>query len=88
MSSGLDKIGFEVLSSEGTYFLTVGFRPLGFTSSDEEFCHEITSKAGVAAVPVSAFYQDGNVNQFARFCFCKSDAVLDEAIERLAKYFS
>jgi len=88
LSSGLDKIGFEVLSSEGTYFLTVGFRPLGFTSSDEEFCHEITSKAGVAAVPVSAFYQDGNVNQFARFCFCKSDAVLDEAIERLAKYFS
>ena len=88
LSSGLEKIGFETINCEGTYFLTVDFRPVGFIGSDEEFCHEITKNAGVGAVPVSAFYQNGDVNHFARFCFCKSDAVLEEAIGRLAKYFS
>jgi aspartate/methionine/tyrosine aminotransferase len=76
------------MDSEGTYFLTVDYRPLGFSGTDEEFCHHITTKAGVGAVPVSAFYQDGDVNHFARFCFCKGDELLDEAIGRLAKHFS
>ena len=88
LSAGLNKIGFKTMGSEGTYFLTVDFRPLGFTGTDEDFCKEITTKAGVGAVPISAFYQDGDVNHFARFCFCKSDAVLNEAIGRLASYFS
>ena len=88
LSAGLEKIGFETMESEGTYFLTVDFRPLGFNGSDEEFCHHITTQAGVGVVPVSAFYQDGDVNHFARFCFCKGDALLDEAIGRLAKHFS
>jgi len=39
-------------------------------------------------VPVSAFYQDGHVNHFARFCFCKQDALLDEASTRLKRHFS
>jgi len=88
LSSGLKKIGFETMNSEGTYFLTVDYRPLGYGGTDEEFCHYITTKAGVGAVPVSAFYQDGDVNHFVRFCFCKGNDLLDEAIERLAKHFS
>jgi len=88
LSSGLDKIGFETIHSEGTYFITVDFRPLGYRGTDEEFCHHITTQAGVGAVPVSAFYQDRDVNHFVRFCFCKGDALLDEAIGRLAKHFS
>jgi len=42
-------------------------------------------------VPFSAFYQAGvqsGVDHFARFCYCKQDSVLDEAVERLAKHFS
>lgn len=88
LAVGLEGIGFETMKSEGTYFLTVNFRPLGFNGTDEEFCHYITTKAGVGAVPVSAFYQDGDVDNFARFCFCKGDALLDKAIGRLAKHFS
>ncbi len=87
LAAGLGGIGLEVLSSRGTYFLTVDFRPLGFTGDDEAFCRHITVEAGVAAVPVSAFYQEGDVDHFARFCFCKHDDVLDGAVERLARHF-
>jgi len=88
LSRGLQKIGFETMESEGTYFLTVDFRPLGFNGDDIEFCRHITTQAGVAAVPVSAFYSQADVNHFVRFCFCKGDALLDQALERLSKHFS
>lgn len=88
LAEGLRKVGFETLESEGTYFLTVDFRPLGFNGDDVDFCRHITTEAGVTAVPVSAFYQDADVNHFARFCFCKNQALLDEAVERLSRHFS
>jgi N-succinyldiaminopimelate aminotransferase len=44
-------------------------------------CH-----AGVAAVPVSAFYQSDAPNHFVRFCFSKPDEVLDEALRRLPEW--
>jgi len=88
LSAGLRKIGFKTMESEGTYFLTVDFRPLGFNGNDVEFCHHITTKAGVAAVPVSAFYQEADVDHFVRFCYCKGEALLDQALERLSDHFS
>ena len=62
-------------------------RSVGFAGDDEEFCRHITIEAGVTAVPLSAFYDTGDVRHFARFAFCKQDAVLEAAIERLAKCF-
>jgi aspartate/methionine/tyrosine aminotransferase len=87
MAKGLGAIGFEVLDCAGTYFITTDFRPLGFNGDDVEFCRHITTEARVAAVPVSAFYQGGDVRHFARFSFCKDDATLDEALDRLSKHF-
>jgi len=91
LSKGLTSIGFEVMESQGTYFLAVDFRPLGVNLDDVEFCKELTVNAGVAAVPFSAFYKaglDNGVNHFLRFCYCKEDHVIDEALERLRKYFN
>ena len=90
LSDGLANIGFEVMASEGTYFLTTDFRPLGFNGDDTKFCKHLTTEAGVAAVPFSPFYQAGaerGVTHFARFCFCKQNDLLDAAIERLGKHF-
>jgi len=89
LADGLAQIGFDVLPSQGTYFVTTDFRPLGFNGTDDDFCRYITSEAGVTAVPVSAFYDDPAVapRHFIRFCFCKNDSTLDAAIERLSKYF-
>ena len=87
LEKGLKSVGFEVMRSQGTYFLTVDFRPLGFSGSDEEFCRHITLEAGVTAVPMSAFYEDGDIDHFARFCFCKNETLLEEAVERLKRHF-
>lgn len=87
LRGGLEDAGFEVFAGEGSYFLTVDIRSVGFDGDDAEFCRHITAKAGVAAVPVSAFYQDDGPGHFARFCFCKCDAVLDEACLRLRRHF-
>jgi len=87
LGEGLKSAGFRVLDSQGTYFLTVDFQSVGFNGTDEEFCRHITTEAGVAAVPVSAFYQVADVDHFARFCFCKRDDVLDEAVDRLKSHF-
>ena len=87
LAAGLADIGFGVIDAAGTYFVSADFRPLGFTGDDVEFCRHITVEAGVTAVPLSAFYDSGDVSHFARFAFCKGDAVLDEAIERLARWF-
>lgn len=87
--NGLNAIGFDVLPCEGTYFATVDIRSVG-REDDDAFCREITEKAGVAAVPVSAFYPAGDRDaprNYARFCFCKKRGVLDEALKRLEDYF-
>lgn len=88
-SEGLRRIGFAVQPCQGTYFVNAGFAPLGFAGDDAEFCRHIIEEAGVAAIPVSAFYQDQEsaVRTTARFCFSKQDAVLDEALDRLARHF-
>jgi len=89
LAVGLRAIGFDVLPAHGTYFVTTDFRPLGFNGTDEDFCRHITIEAGVTAVPVSAFYDEPAAapRHFARFCFCKHDATLDRAVERLEQHF-
>jgi aspartate/methionine/tyrosine aminotransferase len=84
---GLEEIGFEVLACHGTYFISADIRPLGFNGNDFEFCRHITVEAGVTAIPVSAFYEGEGPSHFARFAFCKEDAVLEGAIERLKRQF-
>ena len=84
----MKEVGFGVLDCQGSYFITTDFRPLGFNGTDEEFCRHITTEARVAAVPVSAFYEGADISHFARFCFCKETASLDEALNRLRVHFS
>ena len=88
ITNALKSFGFKTLKTEGTYFLTVDIRSVDFNGDDVAFCERIIRKAGVAAIPMSAFYQDADVRNFARFCFCKKDEVLDAAAARLGHYFA
>ncbi|MCC6948542.1 MAG: aminotransferase [Bradyrhizobiaceae bacterium] len=83
-SDGLRQIGFPVLPSEATYFVNVDLAPLGLNVDDESFCKRLVAEHGVAAIPVSAFYAEEPVKSVVRFCFAKTDATLDKALERLA----
>ncbi|MBO1073913.1 aminotransferase [Roseomonas marmotae] len=86
LATGLEKLGFGVLPAQGSYFITADFSPLGFSGDDVAFCRHITEAAKVTAIPVSAFYDNSAdaPKHYARFAFCKNDAVLDEALARLA----
>ncbi len=85
LSDGLSRIGFPVLRSQGTYFLTVDLAPLGLNETDEAFCKRLVTEYKVAAIPVSAFYEEESVTSVVRFCFSKTDATLDTALERLSR---
>lgn len=87
LSAGLAGIGFTVLPAMGSYFVTADFSRLGFAGDDVAFCRHITEQAGVTAIPVSAFYEGQAPGHYARFAFCKQDALLDEAVARLARHF-
>lgn len=88
LGAGLAAIGFGVLPVHGSYFITTDFSPLGFDGDDVAFCRHITEAAGVTAIPVTAFYDGPDPPaHYARFAFCKQDAVLDEAVARLSRHF-
>ena len=87
LADALADIGFDVLDSFGTYFLCADPRPLGFTDGTT-FCAELPERAGVAAIPMSAFCDPdspylGDWNHLVRFAFCKRDDTMAEAVRRL-----
>jgi aspartate/methionine/tyrosine aminotransferase len=88
LASGLAALGMKMLPSHGSYFVTGDFTPLGFRGDDVAFCRHITEAAGVTAIPVSAFYEHDAPTHYARFAFCKQDALLDEAVSRLTRHFT
>ncbi len=85
LAEGLRREGFAVLPSQGTYFLNIDLPASGVEELDRAFCLRAVHEAGVAAIPVSAFYEEDPVTTIVRLCFSKGDAVLDEGVERLAR---
>jgi len=85
LAAGLRREGFAVLDSQGTYFLNVDLADSGVAMADRAFCLQAVREAGVAAIPVSAFYEAAPVSTIVRLCFSKGDATLDAGIERLAR---
>ncbi|KGM35941.1 aminotransferase [Inquilinus limosus] len=86
-AAGLQRLGLAALPCDGTYFVNLDIGSTGFDGDDQAFCRHLIEEVGVAAIPVSAFYAETPLPTVARFCFAKQDAVLDEALARLAKRF-
>jgi aspartate/methionine/tyrosine aminotransferase len=82
LARGLASAGFTVLNSAGTYFINVDLAAMGL-ADDAAFCRRLVAEAGVAAIPVSAFYGNADMRTVIRFCFAKHAATLDEAVRRL-----
>lgn len=78
------KSNFEFLPSEGTYFQTVRYNAIS-DLPDVPFCEWMVKEIGVAAIPLSVFYEDLNDYHTIRFCFAKTDDTLIQAAERLCK---
>jgi N-succinyldiaminopimelate aminotransferase len=86
LDAGLQRLGFSTLPAQGSYFITAGFSSLGYAGDDLAFARSITAEAGVAAIPVSAFYAEAPPRNYVRFAFCKQPAVLEEALHRLERW--
>jgi N-succinyldiaminopimelate aminotransferase len=85
LCAGLEAAGLDVLRPAGTYFVTADIRALG-EQDGHAFCLELPQRAGVVAVPTVVFYDDKPVGRpLVRFAFCKRDAVIDEAADRLSR---
>ena len=86
LRDGLEQLGFRTLPTDGSYFITADISGLGFAGDDYAFCRALTEQAGVAAIPVGAFYAADPPTRYVRFAFCKQPAVLQTALQRIAAW--
>ena len=64
--------------------MTTDVRPLGYADG-VEFCRDLPTRCGVVAIPHQVFYDRIEAGKpYVRWAFCKHDAVLDDALDRLA----
>jgi methionine transaminase len=83
---GLSKTRFKLLPTPGTYFQCVDYTALNIPEaklSEIDFCQWLTTEKGVAAIPVSAFYDKPTESGVIRFCFAKQEHTLSTALQRL-----
>jgi methionine aminotransferase len=81
---GLQGSRFSLLPADGTYFQCVRYDRIS-ALGEAAFAEWLTSDIKVAAIPVSAFYQQAKESGIVRFCFAKKDETLALALERLAR---
>jgi methionine aminotransferase len=75
---------FTLHESYGSYFICGTYERIS-DEADKEFSIRLTKEAGVATIPVSAFYQKGKDDKVIRFCFSKEKSTLEQAVEKLSR---
>ncbi len=79
----LGDTAFKLLPVSGAYFQIVDYSAIS-ERDDLSFCEWLVKDIGVAAIPVSAFYEaPPSSMRLIRFCFAKNDATLIAAAEKL-----
>lgn len=84
LAAGLTGLGYAVLPSSATYFLSIDLTASDIALDDSRYCDWLVHEAGVATIPVSAFYAENPVTNIVRFCFAKADSTIDAALDRMA----
>ncbi len=85
--AALDGAGLKSFVPEGTYFVMADYSGV-FDGTPLEFTRYLTKDIGVACIPPESFYSPEHAHighGYARFAFCKSDEMLQQVGERLAK---
>jgi len=81
----MNKKDFTLLPSFGSYFICATYEKISDLPA-KDFAIELTKKAGVATIPVSAFYNNAKDDKVLRFCFAKKEETILEATKRLGIY--
>lgn len=74
----------ELLPCGSTYFQLASYATI-CEEGDRAVAERLTREIGVASIPVSVFYANGEDNRVLRFCFAKSRETLARAAERLCR---
>lgn len=83
LCGALVRVGFELEPPAGAYYVMADFTAFGATD-DVAFADHLVRNIGVATVPGSSFFRDKDLGRsYVRFCFCKKDETLNEAVRRL-----
>lgn len=72
----------KLLPCEGTYFQVASYAAIS-EENDIDFTKRLVTEFGVATIPISIFYANGDDHQCIRFCFAKDEETLMSAAERL-----
>jgi aminotransferase len=85
LCAGLVKAGFKCRPPAGAYYVMADFSALS-NLPDDEFAQWLTIEHGVASVPGSSFYSRPELGRrYVRFAFCKTEDMLEQAVERLQR---
>ncbi|MBT2392643.1 aminotransferase class I/II-fold pyridoxal phosphate-dependent enzyme [Streptomyces sp. ISL-1] len=83
LSDGLAQAGLRPFRADAGYFVQADVRPWGF-SDGVEFCRDLPERAGVVAIPTSAFYVSADAPAWlVRFSFCKREDSIRKAVDQL-----
>ncbi|HEV8509029.1 MAG TPA: aminotransferase class I/II-fold pyridoxal phosphate-dependent enzyme [Gemmatimonadales bacterium] len=85
LCAGLVKAGFQCRPPQGAYYVMADFSALS-DLPDDKFAQWLTAEHGVAPVPGSSFYSKPELGRKqVRFAFCKTEEMLQQAVERLQR---
>ncbi|MEU5128191.1 aminotransferase class I/II-fold pyridoxal phosphate-dependent enzyme [Streptomyces mobaraensis] len=85
LSDGLTRAGLRPYRADAGYFVQVDIRAWGHEDG-VRFCRELPLRAGVVAIPTSAFFvRPGAPSHLVRFSFCKREEAVLDAVERLER---
>jgi len=82
--ASLARTRLQLLPVPGGYFQLVDYSAIRDVD-DVNFADWLVREAGVAAIPLSPFYETPPDTRLLRLCFAKHEATLDAAVERLCK---
>ncbi|MFT5576339.1 MAG: methionine aminotransferase [Bermanella sp.] len=74
---------FTLLPSGGSYFVLADYSAVS-EDNDLDFCTALAREHGVAAIPLSVFYESAPDNRIIRFCFAKREQTLSDAAHKLS----
>jgi methionine transaminase len=77
--------GLSLPHAEGSFFQLIDYGALS-DAPDTQFAEELLTRARVATIPLSVFYQQAPPMTLLRLCFAKRDDTLDEGAARLQAY--
>jgi methionine aminotransferase len=75
---------FRIIPSHGTYFQLVDYSKIT-DEKEMDYAVRLIKEHGLASIPVSSFYHNGEDNKVLRLCFAKKEETLEKAANILCK---